>query len=269
MEQINGKVSAMIDLHCHILHDMDDGPSQPEESLELCRIACAGNITQLVATPHIMDFSQASDFLSRRDRKVEQLNETVRLHGMELTVCPGAEVFVSDEIFFTDCLNRLTINQSRYILIEFPYSGLNDKTLTRYLAEIARNGLIPIIAHPERYVYFQREYELIDCLAGQGALYQVNADSLCGKGRRAEYRLALRMLERQAASFLATDAHSLRGRPGNLLDMLRCLPAHISSGYLDRLVNLNPGLVLRNRDLPAYAPGMDETTVASGSGQRQ
>ncbi len=239
----------MTDLHSHILHGIDDGPSKLDESVELCRIAYGNNVSQIVVTPHLADFSAAGDFFLKREEKMRELKDALERQGVNVSIFPGAEVLVSDEIYYTDALERFTINQSRYILVEFPYSGLSFHTLARYIAEIKSRRLIPIIAHPERYVYFQRNFELVDFLLHEGILLQVNAGSLCRGTPRTEHRLAWKIIKTRSAAFLATDAHSVDLRPGSLLDMLLSLPREIDSEYMTELVDLNPDAVLHNRDI--------------------
>ena len=239
----------MTDLHCHILHDIDDGPGSLNESLELCRIASCNQIERIVTTPHVAEFSMIENFLRKREERLGELRRALIQLDMKLELYPGAEVLINDEIFRTDRLSLLAINHSRYLLVEFPHTGLSTNKLKNYIAEIENRRLIPILAHPERYTYFQHDYEILNILLQNGALAQVNASSLCMPGNRAEHRLAGELVRQRAASFLATDAHSVQFRPNNLLEMLSRLALNIDFDYLDAMVNINPNHVLQDKVL--------------------
>jgi protein-tyrosine phosphatase len=239
----------MIDIHCHILHQMDDGPSSLDESIALCQIAIDNHIEKIVATPHIYEIEKLSDFLNRRSHQIDELTRELASSDLNVDLYAGAEVFVTDDIFYFDGLERLTINNSRYLLLEFPYSGLNLNSIYQYISEIQRQGLVPIVAHPERYEYFQREYELINILADSGVLFQVNADSICSPVNKREQRLASVMVLSGMASFLATDAHSIKHRPNNLFEMICSFAADLDTFDIDKMVNVNPEAVLIDSDV--------------------
>lgn len=241
----------MTDLHCHILHGMDDGSSGLEESLELCRIAFDNRIEHIVATPHISEAGQAESFLRKRNEKLTELREALALRNIRVELHPGAEILAGDGLLSDPDLRKLTINGSRYLLVEFPWADLDGQTLLRHLAAIRGQGLAPIIAHPERYLYFQRDYGFVNLLLEQGVLFQVNAPALFRPASRAEGRLARELVRRKAASFLATDAHSVDYRPNNLLDMLGAASSLLEYDGLDCMVSRNPELVLRDGDLAA------------------
>ena len=237
----------MTDLHCHVLHDIDDGPADLNASINLCRIAWNNQIERIVATPHITEFNKVDDFLRKREERLEDLRKALVKCDMRLELYPGAEVLVNAEAFHTDCLSHLTINQSRYLLVEFSYSGLNVKRLSSFMEGFQNCGLIPIIAHPERYQLFQHDCETLNSLLEKGAVLQVNASSLCMSGNRAENKLARELVRQRAVAFLATDAHSVQSRSSNLLDMLSCISLDIGFDYLDEMVNLNPNTVLQDK----------------------
>jgi protein-tyrosine phosphatase len=241
----------VIDLHCHILHDIDDGPADLAESVELCRIAQSNNIERIVATPHFAMAESIDGFIETRAARLAELKTALAQNAVKVELFAGAEVFVTEALLSAGCLNLLTINGSRYILIEFPYTGLRLPELNHYMAIIQSCGLIPIIAHPERYAFFQHDDEMLNTLLAGSALLQVNAGSLCRPGYKAVSSLANEIVRCKAASFLATDAHSVSSRPNHLLDMLNAMPTDIEFDYLDALVNSNPKNVLQDKTVDA------------------
>ncbi len=241
----------LIDLHAHILYDIDDGPDTPYESMRLCEMAVENGIEQIVSTSHLLEPEDLPDFLPRRNDRILRLREQIEKAGLPLRIYPGAEVFVDEGIFSARHLDKLTINGSRYLLIEFEFHGLTPRRLTRYIDEIFRRDLVPIIAHPERYSFLQRDWGLVDYLAQRGALFQINADSLAGRTGREEFELAYRMARRGTASFIATDAHSTLGRPNDLLRMIRDFPPDLSRQNLDYMLYKAPSRVLANEEIPS------------------
>lgn len=239
----------MIDIHCHVLPQIDDGPSTIEESVALCQIAAENHIEKIAATPHFHDFEKIDRFLDKRRHRIELVTGELARSDLDIEIYPGTEVFITDDIFYFDGLEKLTINNSRYLLVEFPYSGLNLNIISKYISEILQHGLIPIIAHPERYDYFQREYELLNILADHGVLFQVNADSIFSPVSKKEFKLARAMLTSGIASFLATDAHSVQRRPNNLFEMISTFPEDLNTIDLDKMVNVNPKAVILNMDV--------------------
>ena len=108
-----------IDLHCHLLWDIDDGAQSLEDTLALCETAAANNIRIIVATPHYMDYTSTADFLYARNRRIAQLNSLLRTRELPVHICGGAEVFLHDGIFEAGDLSPLTLNRSRYLLCEY------------------------------------------------------------------------------------------------------------------------------------------------------
>lgn len=235
----------MIDIHCHILHDMDDGPKRLEESVALLKMAEENYVDQIVLTPHMTNLYDVEGFLGKRDGKMAELKRTIDQLELELSIFPGAEVYVNDDIFYAAGIHKLSINGSRYLLVEFQYANLSESRLIKYVNEIIAQGLIPIIAHPERYQYFQKNQELMEYIAQMGALYQVNASGLLGHDGKAERKLSRHLIRTELASFLASDAHSIQYRPNRVLNEIQ----DIDPTYLNKLLNDNPSLVLHNQNM--------------------
>lgn len=240
----------MIDMHTHILPDFDDGARNLDESLRLCAMGRANHIRATVATPHFNALGDIDNFLQQRDARVDTLQKALKDNKIDMQIFAGAEVYIDDDIFYSRKLNRLTINNSRYILIEFAFSRLRLRDIHQYLEEIYGMGLIPIIAHPERYEYFQRDYDAVNELVSRGILFQINAGSLASRDGHEEFELAYEMAFRGAASFIATDAHSPFGRTNDLSEMLREFPDDIDPRLMEKMLFLNPKAVLNDNDLP-------------------
>lgn len=240
----------MIDLHCHILPEMDDGSQSLEMSLQMCQIARQNGIKHIVCTPHIETAGDIGGFLRARDEKLAELQDIINRRDMGISLYPGAEVYVDDDIYFSSGLKRLAINGSRYILVEFSFRNVSMKRFIGYLNAILDMGLIPIVAHPERYEYFQFDYDAVNNLIRNGVLFQINAASLASLDGPQEFELAYALAYTGAASFIGTDAHSSRFRMNDLLNMMNFFPPDISQQNMQMMVHDTAKCVLQDTPLP-------------------
>lgn len=245
----------MIDIHCHILNGIDDGARDIETSLHMCKIAEMNGIKHIVATPHITATDDLERFVSVRNEKIRSLQKLVEMREINVKLYPGAEVYVDDDIFFANNLKRLTINGSRYILVEFSFMETKIKKIYEYLDEIIKMGIIPIIAHPERYPFFQYDYEAVNDLSKKGAVFQINAASLASMDGPQEFELAYSLAYNGVASFIGTDAHSAHHRPNNLREMMDFFPPDISQLNMQMMVHDSAKCVLTDKELPMVKRG--------------
>ena len=234
----------MVDLHCHILHGMDDGARSIDEAVHLCQMAVDNSIQIAVVTPHLMRPDDIDGFASERDKRIDELRRALDKKNIPLEIVPGAEVFVNDDIFYAPPLESVTIGDSRYILIEFDFTGLNINRIIKYVNEFISRGYTPIIAHPERYRYMQQNYDIVNHLADMGVLFQVNSSSLAGFGGMESRELAFAMVSSGIASFIGTDAHSVDYRPNNLLEQRDLFPVSVDFDTYDRLLDKNARVIL-------------------------
>ncbi|MCQ2479466.1 MAG: hypothetical protein MJ120_02405 [Clostridia bacterium] len=240
----------MIDIHTHILPEIDDGAKDLEESLRLCLLGRNHHIKKTVVTPHFSSMGDVDHFIEKRDEKVRILKKNLELNGIEMEIFAGAEVYVNDDVFFAQNLRRLTINNSRYLLVEFDFSGKRLRDIFDYLNELYSMGIVPIIAHPERYEYFQHNYDAVNELVSRGVLFQINAGSLASRDGREAFELSYEMAYKGAAAFIATDAHSLHRRPNDIGEMLRVFPQDIDGERMFKMLERNGEFVLNNQVVP-------------------
>ena len=110
----------MIDIHSHIIFNIDDGVQSIEESVELCRQAADNGYKAIVATPHFTDYRNIEEFIWARDSKLDLIREELSEEQIDITLYSGAELYLSRGIFTAGDLDELTVNKSRYMLCEFP-----------------------------------------------------------------------------------------------------------------------------------------------------
>ena len=239
----------MIDFHCHILPGIDDGARSMNEAVELCRIAVENNIQKSIVTPHLVHPEEVDGFIKLRDRRLDELRSELDRRKIELELFPGTEVFVNDDIFYAPKLDAATINGTKYILIEFDFRGLNINRLIKYTNEFVARGYQPIIAHPERYIYMQHDYDIVNHLADIGVLFQLNSASLAGWMGMEAKELSFAMAANGLASFIGTDAHSVAHRPTNLLEQSRSFPHSIPPEVYEELTGINAQSVLDGKEV--------------------
>lgn len=245
----------MIDLHCHILPEMDDGAQNVDVALRMCRLAELNGVRHIVATPHIASIDDTEAFLERRRSRIKLMRSELESKGINVKIYPGAEVYVDDDVFFAPDLDKLTINGSRYILIEFAFSGIRVSKVVDYINHIRNEGIVPIIAHPERYEFFQDDYDAVNFLSKNNVLFQINAASLASLDGPQEFELAYAMAFNSIASFIGTDAHSLNRRPPNLGEMMKFFPPDISSFNMQMMVRDCAKCVLKDEPVPQMMRG--------------
>jgi protein-tyrosine phosphatase len=233
---------SMIDIHCHILPNMDDGPQEIDESIEMAKMASKDGIEKIIATPHIYDNRFSSNDITDR---VDQLNHLLNQKKIPIQVYPGAEVAIGLD---PEKLSGYTINHSAYILIEFPHDHLPSYA-GKMLEWLCAKGLKPIIAHPERNYSIIRSPEILLSLLNDNVYTQITADSLTGDfGRDIQY-CANFLLDSGKVDIIASDAHSKDFRPPRLSAAARLAAKRLGKKASQRLVYENPAAILKGEKI--------------------
>lgn len=227
----------MIDLHCHILAGIDDGPAVLSQSIAMARIAAADGISQIAATPHIKNKLHPPAVISKA---VARLNTALAERRIPVEIVPGGEAYALLDPLL---LKGYTINNSRYILIEFPHTHL-PRTAGDLLFKLVSQGFKPIIVHPERNPSIIRRPDLLLKLLNSNILVQITAGSLSGNFGRQEMECACYLLEQGVVGFIGTDAHSAEFRPPILSQGVNIAAGIIGRRKALALVTSNPAAVL-------------------------
>lgn len=247
----------MIDLHCHILAGLDDGPQTMAESIRMCRIAYRDGIRTIVATPHTLNGmfqNNKPEILA----KVNELNKAIKhlkqklnseignpQSEMDLNILPGSDIHLSETtIEMVDRNEALTIGDAgKYVLIEFPPYTIPFQA-ERILFQLLTGGIIPVITHPERnqeiWTRPNRYYEMIK----MGCLGQVTAMSLTGDFGPKVKQWAERLLRSGLIHLIASDAHSDDGRPPVLSSAVRAAAKIVGKEEALRMVTEYPRVIL-------------------------
>ena len=198
----------VIDLHCHLLPGIDDGPGTMDESLALAAALAADGVRSAAATPHVRPDHPDVVGAELGDRRAE-LQGAIDAEGITLQVLPGAEVDLAYGLELSDDdLRVLSLGGSgSALLVETPYGPVSD-LFEEQLFSLSLRGFRPLLAHPERNRAFQENPERLAGLTGRGVLLQVTAEALLRSPRRsATGRLATDLVERGLVGVLASDAH--------------------------------------------------------------
>ncbi len=247
----------MIDIHCHVLPEIDDGSTSKQMSVEMCAIAADSKVTDIIATPHMTDLYAKQEFHDRVAVRLKYLNDKMKSENIPVRIHKGAEVYASKDILYSPDLTDLTLAGSKYLLFEFSFVNSDFDYVKEVITVIQSQSLVPVIAHPERYDFIQRDYSNINRLSDCGALFQCNLGSLTGELGKREKRLAREMINKGAVSFLASDAHRVKFRNTDLSGMLKCIEKDakkLDMSNIEAYLNTNPALVLSGKTVPYPSP---------------
>ena len=206
----------MIDLHAHVLPGLDDGPQHMAHALEMCRIAVERGTSALVATPHMFD--GAYDVTRNQILAgVSELRRALVSEDVALEVFPGGDVHAHiDLVALVKAGEVMTVGDGgKYLMVEFDHL-IVPSHVDQMLFSLRLFGLTPIITHPERNLEVQRNVEVMSPLVRAGNLVQVTPASLVGGFGPDAGRCAKELVLRRMAHVVASDAHSVRGRPPGL-----------------------------------------------------
>jgi protein-tyrosine phosphatase len=208
----------VIDLHCHVLPDIDDGPETIEGSIALARVAAERGTRTIVATPHVNH--RYDNDAATIARLVEQLNAELARENIAIDVLPGAEVAITRAGDLTpEALTALTLGGGPWLLLEPPFTSVAIG-IDQLVFELAREDRQVLLAHPERCPAFQREPQALEALVRGGALTSITAGSLVGRFGASVRRFALELVEAELVHSVASDAHDATQRAPGLADDL-------------------------------------------------
>jgi len=244
----------MIDIHCHILPGIDDGPETIDEALDMCRMAAADGIKTIVATPHFRPGMYEPTF-ARVNELIHTLTARTKEEGIDIRILPGAEVSVTPELLINlKNEEHLTINRNgRYFLAEFPSAAV-PPNWDAFLLFLLKSGFAPIITHPERNTWFLTHPESLYSIVSKGVLVQVTAMSITGEFGEDIRKFSIFLLEHNLVHVIATDAHSAFYRRPELRAAVKIAWDIIGKEKAEALVTSIPEAIIEGRPCSVSEP---------------
>ncbi|GAC1342324.1 MAG: protein tyrosine phosphatase [Ktedonobacteraceae bacterium] len=236
----------MIDTHLHILSGVDDGPETIQESLSLARALVQEGIHSAIATPHSNDEYPPHSAAEIRQR-VYDMQQALDRHGIPLRLFAGHEALIKAGLVEDIQAGRLaTLNGSAYLLLELWNSTWIPET-EQVIFELRAHGIIPIIAHPERYRAIQQDPARLAALLQQGAIAQLTASSLVGMQGNTTRSCAETLLKKDLIHCIGSDAHGLHRRPPGVARGLQRATELVGQARVYQMTEAQPAAIVNNQ----------------------
>jgi len=269
----------MIDLHNHILHGLDDGPETMDESIQMCWISYRDGVRTIVATPHTLNgeyqnnrptilakVKELNDALTQCGLRnsecgIQDLRSEISLHSAldtrhsALEILPGADIHFSNEILHQlDQEEVMTVGDGkRFLMLEFPLHTIPIGA-EEVLFQLMARGIVPVISHPERNLEITRRPERYYEMIRMGCFGQVTAMSLTGGFGAKIKGFAGKMLKKRLIHLIASDAHSVDGRPPILSPAVKEAEKIVGREEAQKMVTEYPSAILEGRKPSAPEP---------------
>lgn len=240
----------MIDIHSHILPGVDDGAQTIEDTKKLVEEAKKAGYDAIIVTPHYAK--------NMYEKNVSEINEVFEMVCKEID---GIALYRANEIYLSYHIPDLieeqkasTINNSRYVLFEIPLMGGINVDMKKIVYGLIENGYIPIIAHPERYDFIQKNPDIIREWINLGVLIQSNMGSIIGLYGKQAKNTMIYFLENRMVHFLGSDTHRINTIYTEIPKILEELKKHVSDEKIEELTYTNIVSVLENKRIDIYPP---------------
>lgn len=228
------ELNSMIDIHNHLLMNVDDGPTSEDEVLNLLHQAIDQGITNIMLTPH----HHAGPYMTPKETVLEKLQEIQKLiddNELDINVHHGQEIRINETIIKDlESGFNTSLNDSQYILVEMPFTDLPPFYET-VIDALIEKGYTPVIAHPERCAEIVENPEHLYQLVNKGALAQVTAASVTGDFGEDLQETALKLIESNLIHVVASDAHHADVRPFMLRKAFETIDERLGEGFSEKL----------------------------------
>ncbi|MEJ5342437.1 MAG: CpsB/CapC family capsule biosynthesis tyrosine phosphatase [Thermogutta sp.] len=232
-----------VDIHCHILPELDDGPPNWDQALAMARLAVREGTAWIVATPHQRGRYQQNTPAVIASR-CEELRRRLREAAIPLEIFTGADVRIDEGLVESVKRGEVSmVGTGRYVLLELPHDIYLP--LDSLLRELKRVGVTGILTHPERNTALLRHPEKLEEVLSAGALLQLTAGSLTGAFGPAVRQFAEELLLTGRVHVVASDGHGVRGRPPTMGEATRHIARRLGRDAADILCRRNPARIVQ------------------------
>ena len=251
-------VGKLVDMHSHILWGVDDGPTNLEETLQLLEYAVKEGITEIISTSHSNHPYYDVNYKIIKN-KINLLQQMLSEHRIPITIHTGHEVRLSESIISHYQSNEIhTLANSQYLLLELPPTTVPLYTIN-IIRDLLKEGITPIIAHPERNKAIAEQPSKLENLIYSGALAQITAGSLIGHFGKEIQKLSLNLVRANLVHVYGSDVHNASSRPFHFEKGLLFLEKKKQLEAVDILLENNKRII-ENRLVIIYEPQKVEST---------
>jgi len=243
----------MVDVHCHLLNGVDDGSRDTNESLTSLKLAEEAGFTDIILTPHYIkgcyenNYEKIKPLVKELQYKLYDDNILIKLHH-------GNEVYISEdigELIKNGVVSKL--GNSKYLLFELPQKA-KILNLENLIDDIKAAGCIPVLAHPERYMFVQKNPNVLIPLIRRGVLMQSNYGSIIGQYGKEAQKTICKMLSKNLVHLLGTDTHRSGYIYGHFYKVEREFLRYVDEKKLNELTTINPSRILNDEPIEIEHP---------------
>ncbi len=239
----------MIDIHCHLLFNIDDGSKSIEESISIIKSLKEIGYSDIIITPHYIYESRYNSNRKNNLKLLDKLKNVLEKEKVNINLYLGNEIYVDDDILNLLAKGEISsLNDTDYLLIELPMSGEYENYIEIF-KDLINNNKKVILAHPERYFSFQKDFNKIIELENIGVIFQSNIESITGKYGKGAKKLIKKLLKQKKVSILATDIHHIKNDYNDYFKAFKKILKYISDDELNKLININPQKILNNKKI--------------------
>ena len=235
----------MIDIHSHLIYGVDDGSKDIETSLKVLSNLSENGVTDIILTPHyIVD----TNYVSKKTdniKKLKELQREVKKLGININLYLGNEIYIDKDILKYIEENKMcSLNNTEYILVELPMSGVYEDYIDIF-SNLINIGFKVILAHPERYTSFQKDYSLINEVVATGVLLQSNIDSIVGGYGKEAKKTMKYILKNKLVSFVGTDIHNNKSDYSYINKAINKFKKYLTDDEINDILNKNAMKIIK------------------------
>ena len=237
----------MIDIHSHLLFGVDDGSRTLEESVHVIKKLSEVGYTDIILTPHYIN---DSTYVSTREENLDVLKRLkvgLIRNNVNVNLYLGNEIYIDSEIANLLKNNIISsLNDTKYLLIELPMSGENEIYYDVFL-DLINMGYKVILAHPERYISFQKDFNKVYELKELGVLLQSNVGSILGDYGRGAKKTIKRLLKENLITFMGTDIHHNKEEYTFVLKANKKMGKYLTQKQINNIFENNAKVLLNDK----------------------
>lgn len=239
----------MIDVHSHIVFEVDDGAKNIEQSLEMLQEAYEAGFTDIILTPHYIEgyYENDANKINEKIAKLQSLQNSVKLH-------PGNEIYITENIM--DLLKEekaQSLARSRYVLFELPLNA-EPLNLNKVIYSILEQRKVPVLAHPERYPMVQKNPNILLDLINEGVILQSNYVSILGQYGAEAKSTIKKMLKSNMVHLIGSDVHRPETIYWNVKEAAKKIVKIVGEKKFYELTTINPEKILKNEIIDVVEP---------------